>query len=305
MKIDKIVIKNLFSFFISFFILFLLIKKINLVNLTEAFSKSNLILIFIAAVLSVGINIFFGAFKFKRILSDLGSFLSYKEALFVRSGYLPFKVILPLKSFEILKIIYLQKSGKISFNRGLSSIILERALNLFILGIVFLIGLLFFPVVIPKWLIFFIFIFIFGFLFSKKISDIIINIAGKINYKLKDLISSVLSGFREIDLKERTVLIFYSFIYQFSEFINTYILFKAQGISVPFSILLVFIPLVIVITNLPFTIMGLGTREALLVFLFSSYGKTNSLLSAGLLISFIEHILPVIVGLFFLRKVIK
>jgi uncharacterized membrane protein YbhN (UPF0104 family) len=57
-----------------------------------------------------------------------------------------------------------------------------------------------------------------------------------------------------------------------------------------------------VVNNFPVTILGLGTREALIVFIFAKYGGASALLGAGLLISLIEHILPVIFGLFFVKS---
>jgi uncharacterized membrane protein YbhN (UPF0104 family) len=60
-----------------------------------------------------------------------------------------------------------------------------------------------------------------------------------------------------------------------------------------------------VVNNLPITAMGLGTREALVIFFFSQYGSTESLLSTGVLVSLIEHVLPVTIGLFFIRPFIE
>jgi hypothetical protein len=100
-------------------------------------------------------------------------------------------------------------------------------------------------------------------------------------------------------------LLAYSVFFQFSELITAYILFKAVGLSIPAYIIFIYIPVVVLLSNIPLTIAGLGTREAAIIFLFSKYGSQELLLTSAILISFIEHILPTAIGLIFLSPFIK
>ena len=83
---------------------------------------------------------------------------------------------------------------------------------------------------------------------------------------------------------------------------HTFILLKAVGVTVPFFYLMVVIPVIMVVNNLPITALGLGTREIAVVFFFARFGPAASLLSAGILISLVEHVLPVLTGLLFMRS---
>ena len=69
----------------------------------------------------------------------------------------------------------------------------------------------------------------------------------------------------------------------------------------PTSAIFLFIPLVILIGNIPITISGLGTREATVVILLLNYSSSAKLLSFALMLSFVEYVLLALVGLIFLK----
>jgi hypothetical protein len=303
MKIsDTARLRNFIAILISLSILFFLFYKIDARKVLSVLSGSNLWLVLLAVVISLSVNIFLGALKWKRILCALGHLLPFKEALAIRSGFLPFKLVFPLKSSEIIKAFYLEKQKKIAFGRAASSLLVDRALNLFVTLSIFLVGLILTDIKISIFFPIMALLVLLGFLFLRNLRGIFLKIAKVMHPKFYQFSRQLFSGFEEINVKEKTILTAYSAIYQFSEFVNTYILFKAIGVDVPFSLLLVFVPLVMVVSNLPLTVMGLGSREALLVFLFAKYSQASSLLSGGLLVSFVEHVLPVVFGLFFIKS---
>ncbi|MCM8786787.1 MAG: flippase-like domain-containing protein [Candidatus Omnitrophica bacterium] len=296
--------KNFIAFFVSLFLLVFLFYKIDVKKIIEVLSKSNLTLIFLAIAISLSINIFFGAYKWRKILCVLDYRLSYWEALIIRSGFLPFKIISPLKSSELIKAFWLNKKKDIEFGKALSSLLFDRILNLLVTIGIFLIALVLTRLQISYFFIFFLFFGMVSFLLFNRLRDAILNIVKKIHLKLYEFVEQLFSSFNETSLKEKILLLFYSIIYQFSEFLNTYILFLAVGVRIPILAILLYTPIVMIVNQLPISILGLGTREALLVFLFSKFGPISSLLGGGLLISLIEHILPVVFGLFFIRKLI-
>ena len=130
----------------------------------------------------------------------------------------------------------------------------------------------------------------------------LIGIVTRMHPRLNGIATGLLSGFAEVGFRQKSVLVIYSFIYQSSEFINTFILLKAVGVTVPFFYLMVIVPVIMVVNNLPITVLGLGTREIAIVFFFARFGPAASLLSAGILISLVEHVLPVVAGLLFIRS---
>ncbi len=298
-------IKNLIAIAIPLFIFSLLFYRIDVNKVLVTIYGSDPKLFLLAVSISLSVNIFLGAAKWRRILLALGFPLPFKEVLSIWSGCLPLKVVFPVKSSELFKAFYLQKQRGFLFMRAVSSIVLDKTLNLLVTLGIFLIGLLLVDIKFPRFLPIAALLALTVFLFSSRLRSIFINVSKTIHNKLFSITEQLLSSFEDISLKEKIILLCYSIVCQSSEFINTYILFRAVGVFVPFSLVLVLIPLIIVINNLPLTILGLGTREALMIFLFAKYGTSTSLLSASLLVSFVEHILPVVFGLSFTKSFLR
>jgi hypothetical protein len=82
----------------------------------------------------------------------------------------------------------------------------------------------------------------------------------------------------------------------FVELITVYLVSIALSMPIPFYKILIFMPIIILIANIPITILGLGIREAAILFFFAEYGLKQQLLSLGILCSFIEYIFPAIIG---------
>ncbi len=287
---------------ISCFILFLLFRSIDITNVLSTLRKSDARLLFIAAAISIAINIVWGTLKWKRVLAALGCTMTFKEALVIRSGCLSFKIVFPLKSAELLKALYLAKKKNISFGRGISSLFIDKVFNLFITIVFFLIGLVFSSFGVHRTIPLLAFVALILLMYSRKISSFVVAVSKIIHPRAYAFTGQLLSGFNEISRKDQIVLLGYSFIYQLSEFVNTYLLCRAVGVIVPVPLLLVAGSFIMIINNLPITIMGLGTREAMIIFFFSSLGKQETLLSAGLLVSLIEHLLPVAIGVLFMKS---
>jgi len=286
----------------SLLILGFLFSKIDFGNVSAVILRSNFKLILLAAGISIFTNIFFGAVKWRRILSELGCPLSFAEVLSIRSGCIPFKTIFPLKSSEIFKAVYIHKYKGLSFGRAVSSLLLDKILNLLVTLAILLVGLFWVNLAIPKFLPIIGLLGIILFVFSSKVREGFLAPFRKVHSKIHRFTEQLLNSFNDISATEKVRLILYSVIYQFSEFINTYILFKAVGISVPFSSVCVLVPLIMIVNNLPITVLGLGTREALIIFLFGAFAASASLLGAGVLISLVEHVLPVVIGLLFIKS---
>ncbi len=287
---------------VSLLILYLLFSKIDAGKTIDSLKSCNLWLVGLAMLISLFINVFFGAEKWRRILSAMGCRLPYRQILSIRTGCIPFKVISPLKSSELLKALYLDRQKKLSFTRSTGSLILDKMLNLLVVIPIAVIGLAFTDIHVNRLLLLSILLLILLIVYSRLFRQGLIAAVAKIHPRLKAVAEDLLSGFAEIDTVEKTILIFYSFIYQLSEFINTFILLKAVGVSVPFFYLMFIIPVIMVVNNLPVTTLGLGTRELAVVFFFARFGPSASLLSAGILISLIEHVLPVLVGFVFIQS---
>lgn len=295
----------LFPLAVSLLILYLLVLKIDVRKILSSLHDCDIRLVGLAVLFSLLINIFLGAEKWRRILAAMGCRLPFKEVLSIRTGCIPFKILLPLKSSELLKAVYLDRRKKLSFARSVSSLLLDKVLNLFVIIPIAVIGLTFVEMADAhesRNILLFVLLLILLIVYSAFFRHGLIGIATRIHPRLNGVAGDLLSGFADVGAGEKTILILYSLIYQSSEFVNAYILLKAVGVTVPFFYLMGIIPVIMVINNLPVTVLGLGTREVAIVYFFSEFGPSASLLSGGLLISLVVHVLPVLIGLLFIQS---
>lgn len=106
---------------------------------------------------------------------------------------------------------------------------------------------------------------------------------------------------RKLSLRNALPLISYSLFLKSFELLDYFLIFKALGLDVPLRSLLTFAPLVMLISEVPITFLGLGSREAALLFFFSGFAPLERLLAAGILISFSEYLLPNLLSLLVLK----
>jgi len=112
-----------------------------------------------------------------------------------------------------------------------------------------------------------------------------------------------------LNFKTTFFLFLYSAFYQLVELLDYYLIMKAFNIPVPFELILLFGSLTMLISEIPVTFLGLGSREAAILFFFSPFASLEKLLAAAILISFVEYILPNFLSLLwtkrFLDKMVK
>lgn len=106
---------------------------------------------------------------------------------------------------------------------------------------------------------------------------------------------------KKLGFRSALFLVSYSLLLKGMELVGYFLVFRALGLNVPLKPLLVFAPLAMLVSEIPVTFLGLGSREAALVFFFSSFGSPEKLLAAGILISFAEYILPNLLSLLALK----
>jgi len=297
------IIKHTFVLLLTITILTFLFSKIDFLELVNTFKQVNLILLLFAVFISFFNNIFLNGDMWKRILKYLGCDISLKEAVFIRMASYPLKVLLPVKSGEFFRVLYLKKQKNFSLKKGAASIIFDILLNMCVL-----LSIIFASIIFLKINLFNIpFIIITGLIFSfiiffclKATQNFIFSIVKKIHFKFYNALK-VLFAFQGITSKKQSYFILYAFTIQLIVLANYYILSRALNLNIPFSKAILFFSLIIIISLIPVTISGLGIRESLIILFFSEFASFQSLLSLGILISFVEYILPALVGLIFVK----
>lgn len=304
---NKNLLKLLFIILITILIFAVLFTKIGLQKVRAALASVDLGLFMLAVVVSIFSNIFVASDKWRRILKELGCSISFKEALLIVSGSIPIRFILPLKSGELAKAVYLKRRKKLGFEYGVSLAVFDKVSNLLGILIILCIGLIFYGIGLsPVCVLFPMTLWVLpagG--DSGDSTTCVIDRFKKIGEKACNFIKRMNSILGRISYSKRIWLLVYSVFFQSMELITACILFKAAGLSIPLYAILIYIPIVVLLSNIPVTIAGLGTREAAIVFFFFRYGPPELLLTSAILVSFIEHILPMMVGLTFFTPFIK
>ncbi|MFH1441764.1 MAG: lysylphosphatidylglycerol synthase transmembrane domain-containing protein [Candidatus Omnitrophota bacterium] len=314
-KKNIVFLKNIFSLMITCFIIILLFSNVNIFKLGKNIQQIDLRLVVAAIILSMVTNMIIATERIKRILNALNCDISFKEVFLMKMGSTPLKILPSSKINLFSQIIYLKKYKNFSFLFGINAVIFGLILNILALLTFISIGSIFyflfknsgllreFSYIFYALFISSIFILLF-FLVIKSggTQNKILYFLNNINKKLCGTFLKFVSIYNNLENKKIIFLWIYSIILQFSEIFICYILCKSLGLNIHFYIIILFIPLVILISNLPISISGIGIRESAILLFFYTYGTREELLSLGILIFFIEYMIPVFIGLFFINS---
>ncbi len=113
---------------------------------------------------------------------------------------------------------------------------------------------------------------------------------------LGELAKNLLTAYDKIPLAAKFKLVAYSLFFQFSEVVSCCLLFRDFGIDMPFGQLVVYVQLFVLITSLPISIAGAGTREGLALILLAPLSSPETAVACGLVYSFLEYLWPLVMG---------
>lgn len=302
MNLQKV--KSLTVFIAPTAIFVLLFSKINISEFISCLKEINVGFLLVAALISIFTEIFIPSFQWLRILHPLDCPISLKEAVFIRVGSRPAKSILPFKSGELVRALYLKRQKGFAVSLGISSLFFQFILNFLVLVIIMLVAYILFinPPYVALFSLGLPFLCILSIFCFKFIKKFILYFAKRVSSRFYNSIDGLFRIYREFKLKELTTILSYSVVIWAGQLITFIVIFKAVGLNIPLYAILIFVPLTIIISNIPITISGLGTREATLVFLLYGFGPPEGLLTSGVLISFVQFFLPLIFSLFFVKS---
>ena len=287
--------RTLILFLICIVIFSILFSKIEFGKILENIKKINLIYLVVVLLISLFLNVGLASYKLQRLLLYFDCKISFKETLsmIINSG--PLRFIFPFKSGELLLAGYLRATKRCSFVEGVGLVAIDKILNIISILVFIPLGLVFFQIDLWKKCIVSLGVISLLLLFFKMplfvANTVIKRYFPKINIDLEKILHT-------FSFTHKFKLGLYALVFQSSEILTTYILFKALKVEIPLYIFLVFVPLTIFISSIPITIAGLGTREATFLFFYRNFGTPAQIFSTGILISFIEYIFIYLLGIF-------
>lgn len=231
------------------------------------------------------IEIIIRSLRWRAILSALGINISKIDSINLHWLGTFVGIITPGRFGELIKVYFLKNKGYNTF-RSFFSIILDRFFDIFVLLFLGLLVFFFFLkeasiyIIVLGLILLLIIIFIFLLIDQRSfISKFFSRIIQKIfpvdfaDYS-RFTFSKLWQGIKGLKKKEVIYFLIYLIISWFSYFLVRYILTLSMDLSLSFIDITIISVLVTLVTILPISIAGLGTREAAFIYLFGLFGLT-------------------------------
>ena len=227
-------------------------------------------------------QLFFKSFRWNFLLKQqninyypVQSFMIYMSSLYV--GF-----ITPGRVGEFLKALYLKSDKGISISKGFSSVLVDRLFDVYLLIILGFIGIWQFGILGELSNSFLVLIVIVVLtpmiMFNKQLMGKFIRILykvaviEKVKGKIEEGFEDFYNGVQKLVSPWLLVSGLLTCLGYFMFFIQSYLIAMAMGLSINFVTITLFMSMSNLISFIPISISGLGTRDATLIFLFTIIG---------------------------------
>lgn len=264
----------------SVVLLFIILSKVDLLKIFLSLTKINILLLLFVSFLNIP-QIFLKSLRWKQMLGTQSIQYNMKNAFVVYWVGICAGIVTPGRLGEFIKAVYLKSDKGVSLSKGMSSVLVDRLFDLYLLIILGLIGIWKFDILCKlsniSLLLLFIFILFPLLILNKQLITKVVSliyksvIRKKVQFreKFEEKFEDFYDGINQlINLK----LIFSALLTCLSYlvfFIQCYLIAIAMGISISFIAITFFMAISNLISFIPISISGLGTRDATLIYLFS------------------------------------
>ncbi|HIN86855.1 MAG TPA: flippase-like domain-containing protein [Myxococcales bacterium] len=273
------------------------LSRVDLSQVGQIFANANWPLAAATIVFSLSAFTLLPTYRWKSTLVAMGFNISFTQLLFARFGSQPLKFSLPVKGGEAFRALYIRRRHGVPIALAGGSIVFDMflvavgQLTFLCIGIAVKGGELS-HVLLPT-----VAVFIVGLtLTSKAIQRLMVSFTKRISTRIGDKVEQVAHGFLQFPLGVKFRLTAISYAVEFSEIFSMYLCCKSLGLDIPIWAILIYMLIVMGFTLIPVTISGLGTRELAIFLLFQGMASAEQLASAALMFTFVEFILPALVG---------
>lgn len=298
----KTALRFVFKWLLIIAVFVIIFAKIEFAHVIHIIQSADIKFLCIGIAFSVVAHVIFASGRYQKVVEFLGCRLSFFEAVIIRMGCNPIKGILPFKTGELAIAAYMKKKHDLSYPQGLFSLLFGYFFSLVALIVFFSCGGIFYfnhpsQIIICAMLLLMGLFFITPFSISRiqKLLNWYVNKFQKKTEEITSLIQKDNSGaIRHIFLHSLGI--------EGSKLLIIYAILKSLRMEIPVNALLFLGSITIIAAYLPITYWGLGVRESAVLFLFAGYAAPEKLLAGSLLITLIDGLLPVLLGLFFIQS---
>jgi len=281
--------------------------------LARAFDQVSAAQLLAICAASALFHIFVGAHKSQCVLRSMGVPIGFREALAVRLGADPLRLLLPLRSGELAQMLYFWARKDVALSRASGLAIFDRGLNLF--GALFwlALGVALLPEPL-RWLqaatgcsdalvlriammllvaVVAVIIFLWAPL-SKPATAAVSRVSARLGRVLQGMTAPL----DELSPWRKVFFLAYGIVFQTRPLLVCWALLWAHGVAVDLDRLLARASVAVLAGQLPGTMAGAGPRETALVELLDD-GVTapEVLLSVGLWMTLAVNVIPMLLGL--------
>jgi len=277
-------------------------------SIANLFVNSNIILILILLIISMFFFFFLRTIKWYVLLKSQKITVPFKELFLMFSASFFLSSTMPGRLGDIVRVFQINKKGH-SIGKSFVSVIIDRVQDVIFLLVLGLIALFYFSTLFSKSTIYLSILFlavIIGFILLFFMKKGTINFFKKIMSffipkKFKKSLSVILDDlFYDIKKMNFSTLLLSVFLTIFSWFSYYFLLFLIAleiGINISFFNLVIFMGIVSLVTILPLSFSGIGTRDAVLIIMFKHIGLTSELAVAYSTIILITYLIGMGIGL--------
>lgn len=285
----------------GFIILFSIILKIGPKLILETFFEVNIIYLIPTVFLFI---LYFSiqSFKWWYLIKQQSINLTFLQVFKLYIIGIFYGIITPARIGNFIRIQYLKERTNKNLGECSVSVIIERMLDFMVLLFLTMVSLIFFVNYISVelfisfifiYLVFFTFAFIF---FKKEMSRKILRIFWKffIPKKMKTHARQSFNSFYKNIINWKKLILPFGFAVfgWLVLYLAVYSVGLSVGINLPYYIFLIILPLGTIIGLLPVTVGGWGTREAVLIFMFSFFGTTpEKIVVMTIVASFLNYLI--------------
>lgn len=288
---------------ISILILTGIALSLDLELVLKALSEMRIAPLVAAILLASFASYFIGGYKWMRILKGLGYEVPFRYILFARLGSEPVKFVMPAKAGELVRPVYLRTKFDVKLPAGIGSLALDKQFNLFGLLIIAAFGL---SLYYGKY-------YTVGLILAVAVLAVLVQsisrpvsrfFLGK-NHKIWKAVGELWATLHTLTWSETIIQILLGTAFLFTEVLTGYLALYAAGVQVPVANAIIILSVVIFFVQIPITISGIGTRELALIALFSGYAPEETMLAVALAYTFVELIMPVLLGVPFMHPLLN
>ena len=267
-------------------ILFVIIlSRLNLTEIVALLSNINPYYLAAALLLFIPLLVI-KAMRWQLLMRAQNITYSLKDSTIMYAAALYIGALTPGRIGDFIKIFYLKEDGH-PFGKAFATVLLDRLFDLISLVLLGYAGMLLFITLFEKAIIILSCIFvgtvllIIFFVYKKDFSVGILEYISShfIPERYRDSantgFSDLYNGIKTLNTNQLVLATFITFLGWIIYFITMYLLALSIDISIPFLYLATCVSISAVVTLIPISISGIGTRDATLIILFSYLGLSK------------------------------